>query len=229
MHAALRNSRLWNYLDQSRRNRCFLSVVSVATSILCGSTCTGVIIAVYACTHSHCTFSLSCMKQFLRADPKWDQNTLTLYYTTVDPDDPSLNGNLFISNPPYTTHQQFDPKFGSHDAFLVHGPYIFAQRTDDGGKINLYVSHLRGPFRLAKIPTPYNHQNYLVSNIDELLAMVIIQHDGGFYNLYLSDTTGVDYALSLRDIVVERGNILDLEIVSWTHVVHYNLWSVLLV
>ena len=44
--------------------------------------------------------------------------------------------------------------------------------------------------------------------------MVIIEHEGGFYNMYLSDSAGVDYSLSLRDIVVEQGNVLDLEVVS---------------
>jgi hypothetical protein len=145
-------------------------------------------------------------------DPRWDANPLRIYYTTADPNDSGLSGNLFFSEPPYTSHQQFDPTFGAHDAFLVFGPYIFAQRTD-AGKINLYVSHLRKAFRLAKIPTPYNHQRYLVSHIDELQAMVIIQHEGGFYNLYLSDSTGMDYSLSLRDIVVVRG-ILDLELIE---------------
>ncbi|CAI7997763.1 VPS10 domain-containing receptor SorCS2 [Geodia barretti] len=43
--------------------------------------------------------------------------------------------------------------------------------------------------------------------------MVIIQHEGGFYNLYLSDSTGMDYSLSLRDIVVVRG-IVDLELIE---------------
>ena len=152
-----------------------------------------------------------------RADQKWDPNTLLIYYTTFEPDDPGQTVNLFTSAPPFTTHEQFDPDFGAHDAFLVHGPYIFAQRTDND-KVNLYVSHMRKPFKPARIPTPYNHQNYIVNNIDELLALVVIEHEGGFYNLYLSDTTGVDYTLSLRDLVVEKtttgGYNLDLEIVS---------------
>ena len=36
-------------------------------------------------------------------------------------------------------------------------------------------------------------------------AVVIIEHEGGLYNLYLSDVGGVYYSLSLRDLVVERG------------------------
>lgn len=41
---------------------------------------------------------------------------------------------------------------------------------------------------------------------------MIIEHEGNFYNLYLSDKTGVYYSLSLRDLVVDFG--VDLEKVS---------------
>lgn len=153
---------------------------------------------------------LSYFLSFLRADPEYDDNASTIYYTVRDPLDNDFSVNLYTSSTPFTTHKEFDPKLGEHDGFLVRGPYIFAQRTD-AEKVNLYVSYMRQPFRLAKIPTPYEHRNYLVSDIDELQAMVVIEHVGGFYNLYLSDTTGIDFSLSLRDIVVE--NAVDLEVV----------------
>ena len=52
-----------------------------------------------------------------------------------------------------------------------------------------------------------------MAHINELQALVIIQHNGGFYNLYLSDLSGVYFSLSLRDIVVEGRNTVDLELV----------------
>ena len=166
-----------------------------------------------------------------RADPKHDENALTIYYTTTDPEDSTSIVNLFTSSTPFTTHKEFDPELGDHDGFLISGPYIFAQRTD-AGKVNLYVSYMRKPFQLAKIPTPYNHQNYYVSDIDELQAMVVIEHEGGFYNLYLSDTTGVYFSLSLRDVVVENG-IRDIEVVRrcntfvlwWQYVHVFHGWT----
>lgn len=58
-------------------------------------------------------------------------------------------------------------------------------------------------------------QNYIVSHIDRLQAMVIVEHTTGQFNLYLSDATGVYFSLSLPDIVVEQDSGIDLELVSW--------------
>ena len=54
-----------------------------------------------------------------------------------------------------------------------------------------------------------------MTHIDEMQALVIVEHEGGFYNLYLSDESGVYFSLSLRDIVVEDFYTLriDLELV----------------
>ena len=66
------------------------------------------------------------------------------------------------------------------------------------------------------LPSPNTHQNYLVTHINTLQALVIVQHVSGQFNLYLSDTTGVDYSLSLRDIVVDPSNFnSDLQLVGW--------------
>ena len=49
-------------------------------------------------------------------------------------------------------------------------------KTEDAG-IYFYMSHMWKVFKLARIPTLYNHQNYLVNSINELLlAFVIIEH-----------------------------------------------------
>ena len=59
-------------------------------------------------------------------------------------------------------------------------------------------------------------QNYWVDHLNTLQAVVLVQHVNGQFNLYLSDTTGVDYSLSLRDIVVDlSNNNIDLELVGW--------------
>ena len=42
---------------------------------------------------------------------------------------------------------------------------------------------------------------------------MIVEHASGKYNLYLSDITGVYFALSLEDLVVTEQGI-DLELVS---------------
>ena len=64
-------------------------------------------------------------------------------------------------------------------------------------------------------PSLNTHQNYWVDHINTLQAMVLVQHVSGQFNLYLSDTTGVDYSLSLRDVVVDfSNNNIDVELVG---------------
>ena len=56
-----------------------------------------------------------------------------------------------------------------------------------------------------------------MSHIDDMQAMVIVEHEGDFYNLYLSDESGLYFSLSLRDIVIETVNNhlqIDLELVE---------------
>ena len=129
--------------------------------------------------------------------------------------------------------QEFDANLGRHDAFLLIGAYIFAQKTDSEGVISLYVSYNRQPFQKAMIPSTDPHQvrtqydyrrkdrfistfllqNYIVSHIDQQQAIVIVEHLSTQFNLYISDVTGVYFTLSLPDIVTESSGI-DLELVN---------------
>ena len=61
-------------------------------------------------------------------------------------------------------------------------------------------------------PSPPSLCSYLVTHINDMQALVIVDHEGGFFNLYLSDESGVYYSLSLRDLVIDRYGI-DLELV----------------
>ena len=63
-------------------------------------------------------------------------------------------------------------------------------------------------------------QGYFVAHINELQALVIVQHISGQFNLYLSDITGVYFALSLADIVITQQGI-DLELVSVTYTITF--------
>ena len=64
--------------------------------------------------------------------------------------------------------------------------------------------------------------SYLVTDINEMQALVIVEHEGDFYNLYLSDESGIYYSLSLRDIVIETTPNLqvDLELVGHAHTMY---------
>ena len=95
-----------------------------------------------------------------RADEKWDDNSEMLYYMTRDPAKADLTVNLFTSAYPFTDVAEFDSNLGGLDVFLLVGPYIYAQRTDDD-VIGLYVSYKRQPFQKTVIPTPYAQQRYM--------------------------------------------------------------------
>ena len=60
---------------------------------------------------------------------------------------------------------------------------------------------------------PPSLSSYLVIRINDVQALVIVEHAGGFYNLYLSDESGVYYSLSLRDLVIDSDYNIDLELV----------------
>ncbi|CAI7997767.1 Sortilin-related receptor (Fragment) [Geodia barretti] len=118
-------------------------------------------------------------------DPRWDANPLRIYYTTADPDDAALSGNLFYSEPPYTSHQQFDPSFGAHDAFLVFGPYIFAQRTD-AGKMNLYIEGVNGTL----VANQYVRDSPSQTNAPK--RTLITLDNGGYWELLIPPDVDVD-------------------------------------
>ena len=152
-----------------------------------------------------------------RDEPGWDEDGSVIYFNQFDPDDTDRGNHtvsLYTQRYPFgeATQQEFDPNLGRHEGFLLLGPYIFVQKTESNQDAHLLVSYNRQPFQAAKIPTPYDHRNYIVSHIEERQALVIVEHEGEFYNLYLSDETGVYFSLSLRDLVVMSA--IDLERVS---------------
>lgn len=150
-----------------------------------------------------------------RGDPRWETDDSVIYFNQFDPNDldrENYTVSLYTQHYPYgpETQEEFDPNLGRHEAFLLVGPYIFAQKADDNGDAYLLVSYNRQSFNVAQIPTPYNQQKYIVSHIEARQALVIVQHDGEFHNLYLSDETGIFFSLSLQDIVITQ-RAIDLQ------------------
>ncbi|KAL5471539.1 hypothetical protein EMCRGX_G029663 [Ephydatia muelleri] len=155
-------------------------------------------------------------------DFQWGDPTIDpahiVYYNVYNPTDRSRGNytvHLYTKQPPFTNAaQEFDPNLGRHDDFLLLGQYIFAQQTDSSGNPFLKVSYNRKPFQIARIPSTFGHVNYIVSHINNLQALVIVQHVQGQYNLYLSDSSGVYYSMSLPDLVQEGGTTFDLQMIE---------------
>ena len=76
-----------------------------------------------------------------------------------------------------------------------------------------YLSHSLCPPPLS-LSFSLSAQSYYVTHINELQALVIVEHASGKYNLYLSDITGEYFSLSLEDLVVVNRRTIDLEVVS---------------
>ncbi len=85
------------------------------------------------------------------------------------------------------------------------------------------VSADRKPFQPTIIPTPYNHQQYIVDTINSLQAMVIVKHNSSLYNLYMSEEQGVYYYNALTDLKVDQTNsggyVIDLESVRYNIII----------
>ncbi|KAL5471537.1 hypothetical protein EMCRGX_G029661 [Ephydatia muelleri] len=152
-------------------------------------------------------------QDFQWGDPTIDPAHI-VYYNVYNPTDRSRGNytvHLYTKQPPFTNAaQEFDPNLGRHDDFLLLGHYIFVQQTDPSGSPFLKVSYNRNPFQRAQIPSTFGHVNYIVSHINNLQALVIVQHVQGQYNLYLSDSSAVYYSMSLPDLV-QSSYIFDLQ------------------
>ena len=74
-----------------------------------------------------------------------------IYFNQFDPNDqdPEYTVGLYTQHYPYgpSTQEEFDPNLGHHRDFLLVGPYIFVQKTDDDGDSRLLVSYNRQSFK----------------------------------------------------------------------------------
>ena len=95
----------------------------------------------------------------------------------------------------------------------THGAFTHSPMHTQTHEVHISI-HIRMFIDLhAHSHTHVHTQNYIVAHINELQALVVVDHASGQNNLYLSDLTGVYFSLSLPDIVTGDSG-LDLEKVS---------------
>ncbi|XP_065920049.1 VPS10 domain-containing receptor SorCS1-like [Dysidea avara] len=154
-----------------------------------------------------------------------DPDVGVLFYNTYDQGTGQENTevSLFVSH--YRAgkfeNSEFDRSLGKHDAFLIVDRFIFVQHTINrgSGEVELFVSFDRKPFNLARIPFEDGHQHYYVGSYRSAQAIVVIEHNSGVNNVYLSDDTATYYTLSLGDVVLvqdqDQGSFdLDFELID---------------
>lgn len=85
-------------------------------------------------------------------------------------------------------------------SLLVHKEYIFVKKENQNGSESfLMVSHKRERFIRAQFPSTAKTSDFLILNLDDNQVLVAALH-GNIVNLYLSDSTGLYYVLSLENV-----------------------------
>jgi len=98
------------------------------------------------------------------------------------------------------------------NTFEVAGKYLFVQKAPSSR--GLYVFYRNNSnfhagtdfFQHARFPLPPDQEEkeYQVVDASENEMMVVVKHSTGYYNLYVSDQTGVKYSLSLENILANK-------------------------
>lgn len=93
------------------------------------------------------------------------------------------------------------------DEFHLIGKYMFAVRSvrligsrSNSNTLQLWVSYNRQPFHNSVFPNQLPHVSYYVADASDDRVFLCVTHDGMHANLYYSDTTGLEYTLSLERI-----------------------------
>ncbi|XP_031556882.1 uncharacterized protein LOC116293578 [Actinia tenebrosa] len=86
------------------------------------------------------------------------------------------------------------------DEFEVMKNYMFATQTY-GGKIKLMVSYNRKSFVETKFPVTESNRDYFVFDIVDDQVFVIINHQKNESNMYISNTGGTKYTLSIPRVL----------------------------
>ncbi|KAI1903297.1 hypothetical protein AGOR_G00025750 [Albula goreensis] len=93
------------------------------------------------------------------------------------------------------------------DSFQLRDKYMFATttRTLFGSKepstVQLWVSYNRKPMRAAQIMTRHPITEYYVADASEDQVFVCVHHTNNITHLYISDTEGLSFSLSLENVL----------------------------
>ncbi|KAL5019680.1 hypothetical protein ScPMuIL_002572 [Solemya velum] len=93
--------------------------------------------------------------------------------------------------------------------FKVSGEYLFATKrvrllgsSNHSTHLQLHTSYKRQAFSLALFPaSTLQNDDYFVADVSDGQVLVCVTHSNGATHLYLSDVRGVDYSLTLRDVI----------------------------
>uniref|UniRef100_A0A673K6R7 Sortilin-related receptor n=1 Tax=Sinocyclocheilus rhinocerous TaxID=307959 RepID=A0A673K6R7_9TELE len=91
------------------------------------------------------------------------------------------------------------------DSFQLRDKYMFATttrvRVPESQSVQLWVSYNRQPMRAAQFNTRHPITEYYIADASEDQVFVCVNHNNNVTHLYISDTQGLAFSLSLENVL----------------------------
>ncbi|XP_053730343.1 VPS10 domain-containing receptor SorCS3 [Synchiropus splendidus] len=102
--------------------------------------------------------------------------------------------------------QYLFPGYVDTNSLVVQDEYVFTQVTKSG-RASYYVSYMREPFKRMKLPKYCLPKDMHIISTDEKQVFAAVQewNQNNTYSLYISDSPGVYFTLSLENLRTSRG------------------------
>ncbi|EDO45218.1 predicted protein [Nematostella vectensis] len=111
-----------------------------------------------------------------------------------------LGGKSIVVKTDYFSNSAVSLVSGVND-FEVVDNFMFASKTTSGSGLSLLVSVDRQPFKTAKISTRLPILDFLVADASENQVFLAVSHSSQTTHLYISDSTGLSYSMSLERVL----------------------------
>ncbi|KAL3886575.1 hypothetical protein ACJMK2_026559 [Sinanodonta woodiana] len=145
------------------------------------------------------------IKSFFWEDRKYG-NENCLYLERLSTDGES---NVLVTCDYFTSTQELI----SHVLdFELKDNYMFATKkvhllgSQFSYTLQLWVSYKRGPFYIAQLPYVHQHLDFYVADASEDQVFLCVDHNQSSSNLYVSDSNGTRFSLSLENILYFNPN-----------------------
>ncbi|XP_048838564.1 LOW QUALITY PROTEIN: sortilin-related receptor [Brienomyrus brachyistius] len=121
--------------------------------------------------------------------------------------EPSGASSVLISTDFFQSEQNRSVIMERVDSFQLRDKYMFATTTrtllgsQEPSSVQLWVSYNRQPMRAAQFNTRHPITEYYVADASEDQVFVCVNHQDNITHLYISDTLGLSFSLSLENVL----------------------------
>ncbi|XP_057695606.1 sortilin-related receptor [Corythoichthys intestinalis] len=207
------NNYLWNTYDFSQSVQGF-SVPFKPTDIVIHSTMPNLVLG-YDSSHPN--------KQLWKSDDFGEtwvliQEHVKTYFWGVEPYDPPTTvmvqrhepqgvSTILSSTDFFQSEQNHTVILEQVDSFQLREKYMFATTTRkllgsaEPSSVQLWVSYNRQPMKAAQFRTRHPITEYYIADASEDQVFVCVNHVNNMTHLYISDTQGVSFSLSLENVL----------------------------